>query len=216
MVPDTQSLKFFNFYNKFSLYVVPSKGSPWYLLWPTEFLSAVNLSAKSFALPPKPTARFEKRSVALSRGYSCLAFICLPFWNQLPNPLPYQRTESLGLCLACCSVPCAFVFAASQCCLASFAGFQRFPSIFVFGIKSVFSHPVSLSSGHTAAASSLRSPWRSSGVCSRCQEVTPVLPFIVVWVVYSICLFATNWGDLQGPSCSLVCQLGLTMSVTCD
>lgn len=151
------------------------------------YCDQLSFSLQSTCLPrvllyrPNPQLDLRpKRSVALSRGYSCLAFICLPFWNQLPNPLPYQRTESLGLCLVCCSVPCAFVFAASQCCLAFFAGFQRLPSIFVFGIKSVFSHPVSLSSGHTAAASSLRSPWRSSGVCSRCQEVTPVLPFIVV------------------------------------
>lgn len=89
--------------------------------------------------------------------------------SESPSP---SKNESLGLCLACCSVPCDFVFVACQCWLASFAGFQRFPSVFVFGIKPAFSHPVSLSSGHTAAASSLRSPWRSSGICSRCQEVT--------------------------------------------
>lgn len=42
--------------------------------------------------------------------------------------------------LACCSVPHDFVFAVIQCCLASFVDLQRFPSIFVCGMKSPSSH----------------------------------------------------------------------------
>jgi hypothetical protein len=76
----TPSLELLNFYHRFSLTMEPSKASPGHPLCENGFLSVPNLSARSFALTPKPTTGFEAKEVCgLIQRAGLLAFICLTY-----------------------------------------------------------------------------------------------------------------------------------------
>lgn len=168
------------------------------------FLCAANLPARSFAFNTRPTPGLRpKRSVGSSRRAGLPGFHPPYLLESASKPLFPIKDRKLPL--AFCSVPHDFSFAVIQCCLASFVGFQRFPSDFVFGIKPVLSHCDFLSSVHTEAALACPVPGSLLTFAVVDQQVASVRP-----VVSSIYPSASDQGNFPDLPSSLIFQLWLT------
>lgn len=78
----------------------PTKGSPGYLLHQNGFLSVAKLSARSFALTPKPTTGFEAKEVCGLVQKAGLPDSHLPYLlelaSELISSLPLQELNDWG------------------------------------------------------------------------------------------------------------------------